>query len=342
MPLQNSMFSNYPLLDKLREGRQKQQVDHAEKEKLKLGNLRAGNSGILTVEGQFAGSCPMETHLRQLGISLEELADNKLIMFQLGILSEEAITSDLMPAIEPGQVLLREEQIPIEWTTSNGTRVTGRPDLVICNANLETGMNLPVLGIEAKSIASIWTTCDILFNAQPKLGHLIQSAHYAWKLGTPDQPLPYKLLYKQYANQVIPDWKLKQLPAVHESLRSALEWSGNRVKQIVPFEVVFDIRIDERGQVHFKLENVDTWTKSIVNVADIERYYEFVSRISETKDLGQKLTTIDVVGRPAAYSQCDKYCPAHMMFGKYQHDYSLWRDQVQLYLDNRSKQRERA
>lgn len=294
---------------------------HIEEDVKKLGTLRAGNSGILTEQGEFAGCCPHVAHLRQLGLEVEQPSDSTLIMFQLGVESETAVFRDLQASLPDGHVILRESDIPVKWNTSNGTPVSGRPDGVVCK---QVGnATIPQYGIELKSVASFWTTREVLLRGKPKISHLIQAVHYAWKLG-----IPYKLSYKQYAIQSVPFWKGKK-----EEFPD-MPWS------IEPFEVTYDIDIDRTGRAWFRKEGSNVWTASVVTTQDIERFYEFVSRIPETKKLGSKLNTIDVVGTKQEYSQCARYCTVHQTFHEFEKDYDLWIEKVREYVENHKNQQQ--
>lgn len=329
----------------LLKGRETLRLQHVEKDQLKLNTLRAGNSGILTETGEFAGACPHVAHLRYLGIESEVPTPDKLIMFQMGVESENAVFRDLEANLPAGQKLLREDECGIEWFTSNGVRVTGRPDGVVYTKSSLTplvsnethgtsslvlpeavgGESLvPYYGIELKTVASFWTTREVLFEREPKLTALIQAAHYAWKLG-----VPYKLSYKNYVNQTFPSWAMKMIPRQGQpgSEHVAYNDKGDP-KNVNPFEIVYECDIDSNGYMWYKLETETQWTKSIVNTKDIERYYEFVSRIQETGVLGGKLTTIGTTGKKKSYSHCDLYCPIHRNFSDFENDYPKWVSEI--------------
>lgn len=299
-----------------RRGRELLRLRHQEEDIKKLGTLRAGNSGILTEDGEFAGCCPHTAHLRGMGLEVEIPNDSTLIMFQLGIESETAVFRDLQASLPEGKILLRESEIPIRWQTSNGTWVSGRPDGVVCRRVGEA--TIPEYGIELKSIASFWTTREVLLEGQPKLAHLIQATHYAWKLG-----VPYKLSYKQYALQAFPEWAAKFVPAGMEWCVDYNDKGG--AKNIRPFEITYDVDIDQKtGRAYYKRETDSKWIASIVTTGDIERYYEFISRIPETGKLGNMVNTIDVLGNKKSYSQCKSYCKVHQLFADKESDYSSW------------------
>lgn len=307
------------LTERLRQGRENRTKDRAGEEVKKLGVLRAGMSGIRSSEtGDIAGTCHRKTHLRALGIEIETPDEHKQMMFEMGYASED-ITYDLLEkSLLPGEIMLREEQIPIQWQLPNGTKVSGRPDIVICKQLPEQTMinngvasnftvaPIPILGLELKSVHSMWTARDVLFNGQPKMNNLIQAAHYMWKLG-----VPYKLVYKGYSalGQSMNDWAAKLFPKKGEPLSQYIDYNEKGgIKGIKQFEVVYDMMIDDRDRVCYKLESATEWVRTIITTADIEKYYSFVAEMPVSKDLGPRPMTIDAHGDKLNYKDC-QYCP---------------------------------
>ncbi len=293
------------------EARKLDRLEYEQKEVAKRGNLRAGNSGIMSVEGQVAGGCHRVAHLRQLGIELDPPGEHALLMFELGYANEDRIYSDLNRTLQPGEVILREDEIPIEWFTGNGTRVSGRPDLVIgtMNYNLaETEAKsgfVPKLAVEIKSVHSVWVARDVLFSGKPKLENVIQVAHYMWKLGG----TPGKLMYRQYSQQSMPKFGFVA-PAKGEKFSEFVEYNEKGgAKHIRQFQVVYDVKIDSEGRVSYKHEDAEAWTPTLVNTADIGRYFEYVSQMAEKKTLGPELLLIDLSGEEKGYSH-EAYCDA--------------------------------
>jgi hypothetical protein len=296
---------------RLQQGRQLDREQHKQKEVLKVGTLRAGNTGMMSSTGDFAGACPRTVHLRQLGYELEVPDDSKMIMFQMGIANESVVFKDLMHTSGPQEVILQEEEIPISWLTSNGTKVTGRPDMVLCNK--KDGQTIPFLGIEIKSIASVWTSREVLFEGQPKLPHLLQAAHYSWKLG-----VPFRLIYKQYSNQAVPGWAGKLFPKQGEPHSQHISYNEKGdIKYIEPFEIAYELEWDSSSRKYLRYrreiaiedgEQELDWTRTLISQQDVERFYEFVSQMGTTKVLGVRPMTIDAQGNEKNYSNCG-YCP---------------------------------
>lgn len=236
------------LTERFAEARALERKEYEEKERTRRGNLRGGTSGILLTEtGESAGACVRKAHLRSLGVQLEEPTEDKLIMFDLGYASEDVVYKKLLPTLRPGEMILREEQIPTSWFTSNGTKVTGRPDIVICEEYLEDTIHVesdgterlipmraarPLLGLELKSVHSMWTARDVLFQFSPKLANMAQSAHYMWQLSLQaGKDVPYKLIYSSYSQLgqgmagTAEGWVTKMFPAPGDYHSSLLEYN---------------------------------------------------------------------------------------------------------------------
>jgi hypothetical protein len=326
------------LKERLVLGRQVQRDKQKAEEATKLGNLRAGNSGAMSPEGEVVGSCHRRAHLRQLGIEVEEHSDTNLLMFSLGTANEDIVYNDLMQTKAENEIILRETEIPVKWLTKNGTNVTGRPDMVICERG-EDGAARPKFGIELKSVASVWTTKDVLFDNNPKMEHLIQSSHYAWRLG-----VPFLLMYKQYANQVVPSWAGKMFPRKGEANSEHVEYNDKgEVKYIKPFEIVYQVEADKNGRIKYRRETEDgsaEWVRTLVKVDDIERFYEFVSTMPEKQELGPRPLALTPTGDKKSYSACT-YCPVKSTCDKTEKQgYNPWLEAVKKEVEKIRSERE--
>jgi hypothetical protein len=335
---------------RLVEGRKIARVNYKAEDAAKLGVLRAGNSGIMNAEGEVAGSCHRVAHLRQIGIELDPPSDSTQIMFQLGVASETLIYDDLVRTSAPNEIVLRETEVPIAWMTSNGTKVTGRPDMVICEQTLaldaeaqydrESGIKYfldsdyirkPLLVLELKSVASVWTSRSVLFEGKPKLGNLAQIGHYMWKLGVPG-----RLIYKQYALQAMPDFAHKLFPAKGERGSEHIDYNPQgKPKAIRPFEVVYALEFGPTGSLRYRRENNPTgeWTETIVTTADIEKYYEYISKMATDNVLGPRPLTLDAEGTKLSFSICS-YCPLDKLC-KEEKIYDRWIERVKTIVSGR-------
>lgn len=329
------MTTNYSITERFKIARKKDREEYKAKEVAKLGNLRAGSTGMMAQTGDIAGSCHRKSHLRSLGLEIEEPTEDKLIMFELGYANEDRIVAILNSSLGPDEVLLREEEIPIEWTTTNGTKVSGRPDIVICksvHSVREDGTSeltqAPVLGLELKSVHSVWTAREVLFNRHPKTANLVQAAHYMWKLG-----IPYKLHYRSYSQlgQGGSDWLARMLPKPGQPLSEYVDFNDKgKMKHVKQFDCVYDLRFTESGRLQFKLEEEpeSLYTNTIITRQDIERYFEYVSKMSANKDLGPRPMAIDPQGGKLNYTDCD-YCPLQATCDTYEEmGYDRWLKEV--------------
>lgn len=293
------------IVDYFYKGVGKLRDDHAEAEVKKLGNLRAGNSGLLE-SGEVTGNCPRVAFLRAKGIESEEIPFDKDLMFGAGRGNEDLWLEVLRPAW-PG-IIKCEDEIPVVWQTDNGTKVTGRPDVVLCDKR-----GKPKQGIELKLVSSVWTAREVL-GGRPKLPHLIQAAHYSWQLG-----VPFELWYTSRVNFAVAGWMQRHFPLHGAHGSDACDYNDKgEIKSTVPFirgfqlkfqdvggekDVLFfrHVELDEREQ-----ENIP-WTETLVSIPRIKDYYEFVATMEKREDLGPRPTNYKHDGEKLKWSLCD-YC----------------------------------
>lgn len=316
---------------RFRDSRAALRKEYVQKELLKKGNLRAGNSGLMNAQGEVAGSCVRKAHIRQLGIEIEEISEDKLIMFELGYANEDIIANSLTASLFPGESMRREEEIPINWQTSNGTVVSGRPDIVI-GTEIMGKDKLPIfnatLGLELKSVHSVWTARTVLFEMKPKMPNLIQAAHYMWKLG-----VPFKLVYKAYSTlgQGMSPWMFKFFPRKDEPLSEYVDYNPKGdPKGIKQFEIAYDMRLDKKNVVEYKPENTDNWVKTLITVPDIKRFYEFTSEMETSKQLGPRPMDIDQHGNKLSFKNC-AYCTLSPVCDRSEKKgYDVWLEDVKV------------
>jgi hypothetical protein len=335
-------------------------LQHIDKEKQKKGNLRAGSTGIMTEEGEVAGACHRTSLLRSKGMEIDPPTWDKYIMFELGYANEDEVLKQLQTTLEEGEIILREEEIPIQWNTGNGTKVTGRPDLVICQwgqdqtgipvswpeswkddpkykmyAGEAQGYLKPVLGLELKSVHSLWVAREVLFKQEPKLNNLVQAAHYMWKLN-----VPYKLFYKSYSQlgqgMAGNEWIVKQFPRPGEPGSEFVDYTISEktgkysIKHIKQFEIIYDLEFDKSGRLRYRKEGeTGRWTPTIVTRQDIEKYFEYVSTMETEKKLGPRPSSINAAGDKLNYAVC-KYCPLQETCNTYEKKgFDAWFSAVQ-------------
>jgi hypothetical protein len=320
---------------------------YAEAETDKLGTLRGGNTGAMYTDSRgitrVIGKCARLTHLRSLGIQgvPDERAQD---MFDGGLANEHRWLEKMELAWD-GKIKA-EEEIPTSWRTENGTLVTGRPDIVLCSKYtltrhepvtyaidgvmyedrqaVTTAHSDPIHGLELKNVSSLWTARDVLFKGIPKMGHLLQTSHYSWQLG-----VPFSLCYTSTAkyptvNKVGPNeirW-----PAPDEELSEYVEhdqWGDNPPfpRAVLPFNQIYEVdAISDLEKIRYRVEGSEEWLDAPVGVQHIENYYEFVSKMGETHDLGPRPTQLKPDGSKANFRQCGsqkKPCPFAEACDKY-------------------------
>lgn len=225
-------------------GQEKLFTEFDNNEKEKVGNLRGGNTGMLTETGEIIGSCAALTWLRWKGINIEGPDWSRELMFGGGRANEQ-IWLDVLSEGWDGKILA-EEQIPTEWSTENGVLVTGRPDLVLCEIADDSIKELikrfpkkkqeyldlvpdsqviPSVGIELKQISSLWTARDVMFQRAPKLNHLLQAAHYSWQLG-----IPFELWYTNRTDLAVTgDWAKNLFPKYGEENSEYCQYGYSKI-----------------------------------------------------------------------------------------------------------------
>lgn len=301
-------------------GMQVEETEAELKEQEKVGNLRAGNSAIMTADGEILGKCARKTWLRKLGIKSDTHTLDRLLMFSAGFASEE-IWHDRLSKGWSGTIL-REEEIPVEWTTSNGTKVTGRPDMVLCVD--EEGLKpTPKLVLEMKNVSSLWTARSVLFEEQPKFDHMCQAAHYSWQLG-----VPAKLCYSLYLDLAVMGWAQRHFPKPGDKYAEHCEFNEKGdIKKVKPFIQIYDLEIRD-GKLNYSVEGSGHWIETPITRDGIQRYYEAVSQLSEDdKELPPRPLTVKGDGSKENWSQCG-YCPLAETCDRYEEDASKWIDAV--------------
>lgn len=277
-----------------------------EEEKTKQGTLRAGNSGIHLDNGIIAASCPRQAMLRSRGINISP-PPSKSPMFELGLANEDAWYQNLSAVWTQGQIL-REHETPISWTTTNGTQVTGRPDMVLCGSN-----NTPLVGLELKSVSSFWTIKNLQIENTPSIAHVAQAAHYMWQLN-----IPFVLVYTNRVNHTFP-WKYVE---AFRGKSYVFHTESQHPLHIEPFILAFPLEIRD-GVVWFN--SPTGWVETIVTVDGIRQFYETASTIAETGQLPSRPTDKGVRGE-STYSPC-KYCPFLPVCDQYEtHSLDTWLD----------------
>lgn len=344
--------------DLIKQGAANKQALSEKEELTKVGTLRGGSSGALAMGGRPLGTCPRLAALRFKGLRVEEHEESRGFMFDAGN-SNEDIWYDVLGHAYPPSQILRESEVPITWDL-NGVKVTGRPDIVLTDAERK-----PVIGLELKLVCSFWTARSVLFEKAPKTGHLIQAAFYSWRLG-----IPFELWYASRVDWTIMcqapkgnqkwDWVAKMLPKPGEPLAEHLEYSyyvrddSNKFgwrklepeefsnysfdqivgvpKKCKPFAVGYELKW-QGNQLWYRLANptpeqegsID-WVQTLITKEGIQAFYQTI--IDATKSGGgtlpPRISRLEADGSNANYSKCS-YCDLKSLCDSYEgSDFETW------------------
>lgn len=298
------------------EGVRVMQAEHVAEESTKVGILRAGNTGLLEVVNnaktgkpsvEVSGKCHRLSFLRFKGIRIEEHGEERELMFDGGRGNEDLWAAILLKAWT-GK-LLREEDVPISWELPSGIKVTGRPDLVLADND-----GVPVKGIELKLVSSLWTARDVLLD-KPKPPHLMQAAHYMWRLSEQTgKSVPFELWYTSRVDWAVNgNWVQKLFPKKGEKASEYCEYNetSGEIKKVLPFRKGFLLRwkgdtLDSPLEVS-PVGGKPNWSASIVTRRRILDYFEYVAKMEANKELGPRPMNLNADGTKGNYDPCD-YC----------------------------------
>lgn len=312
-------------LELFSQGISKLRAKHSEEEAGKLGILRGGSVGCVVGKGQILGTCPKKAYLRMIGIDFDEPTADRSLMFEAGHSNEDIWAASLLASEEPGLSLKRESEIPIAWNLDSGRQITGRPDIVL----LQNGTPRKVL--ELKLISSLWTARDVGIQLKPKVAHLIQAGHYAWKLGVPGE-----LWYTSRADFAGPEWAGRHLPYPGQAFSHLLEYSFYKktetgkskvseedywslpyaerwadYKKIRPFKQGYELEWTDKGQLIYRplgVEGKDRWTATLITQDGIKQFYELVDQMPKASKLPGCVSSLEADGSRMSYS-LSSFCP---------------------------------
>jgi len=300
-----------PTLDLVKDGIQNIQEEHAKSEVTKRGILRAGSTGLLLGDGSVVGKCARQTYLRLEGIEAGEDDASREFMFAAGRTNEDSWVDLFRRAGISSEQIRREEEIPIQWQTRSGRQVSGRPDIVLGEPRL--GAFVPIKGIELKLVSSLWTARDVAIKQEPKAMHLMQAAHYSWKLGD----LPFELWYTSRADFAINGWAQKNFPKQNEPGSQYCQYNEKgEVLKTVPFIVGYELDWN-KGTLEYRCLTTpgSKWTPTIVTKRGIEEYFELVDGMVNSDKLPPRPLNVSASGEKGNYSICS-YCPLQQVCDK--------------------------
>lgn len=283
------------LMKVLLDGHAAQDAEHADKEKTKVGTLRAGTAGAV-VDGKIFGNCHRKALARFLGIEEENDLPTKL-MFAAGVGNESAWL-DVLRRGWAGQIKC-EEEIPVSFEL-DGVKITGRPDIVLLDDD-----GVPQLGIELKGVFSINTAIDTHLEGHFKSENILQAGIYARQLN-----VPYSLAYtsRNY-------WKLDFV--------AKRKYPSVKFGTIRPFYKLFYLRW-ENDILEYRAEDKNEWTPSIITWKSIEDFYKLIIEMRNTKQLGPRPATTDIGGEELRWGGHCTFCAFKDVCDKHEGSYDNW------------------
>lgn len=300
------------------------EAEHDAHEDLKIGTYRAGSTGLFQ-DSKFYGKCARKLFLRSSGIKSEGIPSDRQVMFAGGRMNETTWLEDLR--LGSDYSFKTEEEIPTEWFTKAGTKVTGRPDIVFIKEDK------PVLGLELKMVSSIWTARSII-TGNPKFDHLTQAAHYMWQLD-----IPFKLVYTSYVDYaVIGGWLAKLFPGAEEPGSEFCEYKENKkgyldIKKVLPFRRVYDLKWLPSGKLAYKEESEGAYTPTVITLQGVKDYFEELDKVQEKRELPARPVNIKADGTKESWTMCD-YCSLKPVCDSSEHDLQTWLDGVESKISN--------
>jgi hypothetical protein len=286
---------------------------HAELEVTKQGTLRGGSCGLVLEDGTICGKCQRMSLLRSLGVDYPP-TDDKQLMFSAGVNNEDIVAELLANSGWAGKIL-RESECPVTMLLEGGGVVTGRPDIVLCDAD-----SAPVLGLELKLASSAGTVMDVFVALAPKLDHLIQLGFYSANLAT-----PFDLLYANRFECPVTIWDQKKIPAEHGAVMFDKRGKPNKFKCGYS---VYETKY-ENEELYYRHSTQEDWTKSIVTVGGLRRYYQQIVRMQAEQKLTGRPVNLSATGEAGHWDKCDaRYCPLSGVCEQYEGDYTQWLDQA--------------
>lgn len=299
-----------PTLELVKAGIRNIQEEHAAHEVTKRGVLRAGSTGLLLPDGSVVGKCARQTYLRLEGIEAGEDDASREFMFAAGRTNEDSWIDLFRRAGIAPENIKREEEIPISWVTRSGRTVSGRPDIVL--GEPYAGGWRPEKGIELKLVSSLWTARDVAIKQKPKAMHLMQAAHYSWKLGD----IPFELWYTSRADFAINGWAQKQFPKQGQQGSHVCQYNEKgEVMKTIPFIVGYELGWN-KGRLEYRaLAGGKDWVSTIITKQAIQEYFELVDEMTRTDKLPPRPINVSATGEKGSYSICS-YCPLQQVCDK--------------------------
>lgn len=200
----------------------------------------------------------------------------------------------------------------------------------------ELGYFVAVHGLEYKKKLSWNGVRNAHFNHTPDTKHLIQSAHYSFKLGEKAGlpcPLPYSLIYRWGVK-----WNLDselRIDTVEKASTTDLvetrvfgreDWRG-RPGAVVPGRRIFNLTW-KNDKLYYKTEGMKQARETNITMQAITDFYTAVDEMEKHKNLGPRPSSKHPgVGVRATFSDCG-FCKLKTECYKYEENYDEWLDRM--------------
>jgi hypothetical protein len=285
--------------------------DYRAAEDNKRGNLRAGAGGALLDTGDIVGGCHRKAFARWLGKPEAPPDPIKQSNFDAGFRNEDNWMEKLKRSWTAGPILC-EDDIPTKWLTSQGVPVTGRPDMVLCEAGNVEGEVIPRLMVEHKAVVSV-NKAAARWLGEVDPAHFIQACHYSMAIGCPATLV--------YSSSII-----AQVPWFVKKVDRDKFWPKGKGWQLQPFKKEFKIGCTDAGYYYYLVDGCQVDTK--VNAEAIKNYYELMVDMRDQKSLYKRHSNKTHEGKLIEkYNVCD-YCNLKDACDQYETDYQRWVDEV--------------
>lgn len=299
------------------EGETVKQQEHDELEASKLGIYRAGSAGMVLDTGHVTGTCPRKAFLRSHGIQYDVKKRNDVLMMENGVWNED-IWVDVLSRSWQG-VIKREEECGVRIELDEDIVITGRPDVLLCDAD-----GVPMKGLELKNASSVWTGRDVASERSPKIEHMIQACLYMWQW-----QVPFDLCYASRVKYVVPSktWIERLFPKQGQPGSEIMEFNDKGgSKSLLPFMITYPLRLVD-GSVEYKVD--DKWWPTPVNVESILRFYRGVHSMNDHDSLPNRPVVLKLSGGKG-YDPCSPdYCELAATCKKYEgRSRREWQDAV--------------
>jgi hypothetical protein len=170
---------------------------------------------------------------------------------------------------------------------------------------------------------------------EPKLAHLMQTAHYSWKLD-----VPFQLWYTNRAEFAVGSgWEQRTFPSEKDLLTHVLEFGQSKgkvtVKKVLQYRQGYELDWTANGQLKYRPILSDQqlpWTFTPITKEGIVNYYEAVVAQRNSKKLAPRPLVLKADGSPGSFNACD-YCPLKSLCDSSEKNYERWMSEVQVHVN---------